>query len=511
MRWNSIGVETGTSFGSRFQLVLLALVVYGLSLLAGAVIGMTTYGIFVLVGLVAAFIGLLITLYPKYGLYILVFFIFTNMSDVLETSFGLPDSNKALVALLFVGTLANRIVIRNRPLVFRPTEILILMVGVVTFLSLALGIDQSNMFDVMLDWFKDFLILFIIVQLADEVDVWNNSQWVLVFAAAFLGLFSIYQIVTGDTSNDFYGLANAPLHEITEGFDNTRVSGPLADPNFYAMMQLMALPIAIYLMFAANNKVIQMIAATFAAIIFITVLITYSRGAFLGVLVVGYMMIRERRYNIFKAVLGVTFATLLFLPVMPAGFTDRLETLTSVLPGSGEARNQQENSFRGRTSELLVAVDMFEDYPIIGVGRRNYIRAYNDYSSTIGIDDRSEGRQAHSLYFEVLAEQGIIGLSIFLLMLFVVFRGGFEAKRLLRQAERQDLIPRVTGIQLGLAGYLVASIFLHGDYERYFWLIIGFNLASLVMATKQLELYKKRMEQRQLVSDGDTHLIESAA
>jgi len=487
------------TYRGREQLytVIIIMAVYGLALLGGAVIGATSYGIFVFGGILALFVGMFIGLYPEYGLYILIFFVFTNMSDVLEVAFGIPDSNKLLVGLLLVGTLASRIVIHNRPIIFRATEILILAVGMVMALSLLFGIDQSEMNSIMFDWFKDFVILFIIVQLCIDENVWKNAQWSLVVGAAFLAIFSVYHTISGDTSNDFYGLAKAPVHEITTGFDSTRITGPLDDPNYYAMIHLMAFPMSVYLTLSAAKPYTRVFAGICSLLIMATILFTFSRGAFLSLVVVGILIIRERKWNPYKIAFGGLLLFGIMSPFMPAGFTDRLDTLTGLVPSGGDARMQTESSFRGRTSELLVALMMYEDHPILGVGKYNYANAYLDYSSSLGLDDRLEDRQAHSLYFETLAEQGTVGFMVFMLMLFVVWQGGQIAKQTLRDAHRDDLVLRINGAQFGLIGYLLASIFLHADYERYLWLSISMNVAGAVMANQQLELSTKTFKKSQ--------------
>jgi hypothetical protein len=65
-------------------------------------------------------------------------------------------------------------------------------------------------------------------------------------SASFVSLLSTYQNLTGNTTQTFFGLANAPIHQIVDEFDSVRVTGPLDDPNFYAQTLLMVLPLTIY-------------------------------------------------------------------------------------------------------------------------------------------------------------------------------------------------------------------------------------------------------------------------
>jgi O-antigen ligase len=62
---------------------------------------------------------------------------------------------------------------------------------------------------------------------------------------------------------------------------------------------------------------------------------------------------------------------------------------------------------------MIIAVQMFLENPILGVGKRNYQALYVEYSSMLGLDPRLEDRQAHSLYLELAAEMGMLGLLSF--------------------------------------------------------------------------------------------------
>jgi O-antigen ligase len=322
-------------------------------------------------------------------------------------------------------------------------------------------------------------------------------QWTLIASAGFVALLSCYQVLTGDYSNDFYGLANAPVHEITEGFDSTRVTGPLVDPNYYAMILLIAYPIAGYRLLTDKSQVLKLLAGVAFLLIAATILFTYSRGGFLALVVVTILALRERKMDLIRIGGSVAIITVVMLPVLPKGFTDRMLTLTDILPG--DLSMQTESSFRGRTSEALVATQMFYDRPILGVGRENYPEMYLDYSSRLGLDDRLEDREAHSMYLEVAAETGILGVLSFGTMLVVVFAGIQKAKRDLRAAEREDLVPWVSGAEFALVGYLIASIFLHADYARYFWLTVAFAVSTGVIAHAQLNQYQQRKHEEQLM------------
>jgi len=214
--------------------------------------------------------------------------------------------------------------------------------------------------------------------------------------------------------------------------------------------------------------------------------------------VLGLFVIRDRRLNPYKIGAGLLAIFLLTAPILPSSFWDRISSLAGVLPGANqEAAVAADDSFRGRMSEYIVGMQMFYDYPILGVGAGQYEDNYLDYSEKVGLDSRFEARQAHSLYIEIAAEQGVAGIFTFVIMLMFIFNSLRLAHRNAQAIGRYDLVSWITGVQLGLIAYLVSSIFLHGDFFRYFWLYVGFAAASSVMVQEQVEQIRQRRKLEQ--------------
>ncbi|MFN8373169.1 MAG: O-antigen ligase family protein [Anaerolineae bacterium] len=182
---------------------------------------------------------------------------------------------------------------------------------------------------------------------------------------------------------------------------------------------------------------------------------------------------------------------------MPKGYLDRMATLGSA---GADAGGQTEASFRGRSSEAIVATQMFMDYPLFGIGYSNYERNYQRYSQVLGLDDRSEERQAHSLYLEAAAETGVVGVFAFTLMYLFTFRSVWISRKQLIQIGRSDLLPWLTGLALGLVAYLLTSIFLHDDYVRYLRLMIGMNLSVSALTEALVHEYNQRKTHSALVA-----------
>lgn len=477
-------------FNNRTFLQTLVLVVgTAVALVGSAIIGITNAGIWVILGVIAGFTGIVMVLRPAFGVFVLVAFVYLNLSDIIEVQFGIPSLNKLLIALIFIGVIGTRSVIRRRPITFRVTEAILLLYGIVILLSGLTSSDPSMAFDNIIDYAKDFAIIIILVQVCDDERVWKSIQWIVMASAALLALLTCYQMLTGDTSNTFWGLANAPVHQITEGYDNTRPTGPLGDPNFYAQMLLMVLPMAAYRFLDDRRIFNRFLGLTFTTLIALAIIFTYSRSAFLMMSIVAFMIILERRINIFKLVAVGTIVIAAALPVLPPGFLDRIATLGGVDQSTGV----QEASFTGRTSEMIIAGQMFLDHPVLGIGYSAYDENYITYSSRLGMDNRLQAREAHSLYLEIAAETGLAGIIAWVLLIVALLRMFHNARIHLAVIHRHDLISWVNGLQFGLIGYLLTSIFLHDGYIRYLRLSIALAVsASVIVDTLVAQQQEKR-------------------
>ncbi|MFQ3536917.1 MAG: O-antigen ligase family protein [Aggregatilineales bacterium] len=432
-------------------------------------------------GVIGAFVALWVALRPQVGLYLLVVFTYLNLSDALEVSFGIPKINQPLIALIVVSVLANRIVLKRKPLVFRGVEAVMVLYGAVAAISvLFAAANQSAALDRLIDWLKDFAILIIMVQLCDEEHTFTTALWALIASAALVAALSWYHTLTGDTDNTFFGLAKSGVHQIVGETDDLRVTGPLDDPNFYAQILLMVFPLAAYRALTGTTHSGRLIGMLSTVLIAGAAIFTYSRGGFLALIVVSGLLVLERKYNLLRAAsIGVVLVALV-LPILPSGYVDRLLTLGDAL--SSNTSVQTEASLRGRSSEMIIALQMFADNPILGVGKRNYSELYLEYSVVLGLDPRLEDRRAHSLYLELAAEMGALGILSFGGILLALLLSTARARRQFRQLDRPDWVAWTASLQLGIVSYLITSIFLHGDYARYMWIMFALAASTSVLS-----------------------------
>jgi O-antigen ligase len=255
-----------------------------------------------------------------------------------------------------------------------------------------------------------------------------------------------------------------------------RASGPpVADPNFYARILLVAIPLAVALA-VAERRPRWRVAYTLAALtVTAGTLVTYSRGAMLTIAGIAVMLLFAWRLRPRYAAFA-TIAFALLLTVLPSDIPKRLLTLEDLF--AGKAALELDSSVEERKLLVRAGLAMFADHPVGGVGPANFethFRRYGDRAGSAAYDFHEPGmpKFPHGLWLEIAAESGLLGLIAFGSVLVAAFAvlWGTRHKLLARGDAPHAAI--ATGLAIALAGYLGASLFLHETHLRYIGLFLG--------------------------------------
>ncbi len=474
---------------TSFQVNLISLLVVGTVIAVLLVIGIgyrsSRIGLFAVGGMMAAGLAGVIFFRPQIGTYVLVVTIITNVSAIL-TDMGLPGVNKPLVALTFVSVMAARLS-RHRSFELKRVEWFMLAYGGAWLASAFVASDRGLGIEHVIDFVKDFVILLCIVYSLESRDSWKRAIWLIILSTTFLATLSTYQVITGNYGQIFWGLAT-----VTPDVTQMRLSGPLGDPNFYSQILAAVLPLALYRILNEQKLALKLVAGGSALLLVFTILNSYSRGAFLAMLLTMLLIAIERRVK-FSLILLVVLSTFVMMQFLPEGYTERMETLTAFT--NKESKGVHEDaSFRGRSSEMISGILMFADHPFLGIGIGNYEINYQDYAMRLGLEHRTEDRQAHSLYLEMAAETGLLGLVTFVGLFGSLLIGFIKARRKSKSLDKDpDWSIWLTSLQMSLSSYLVTSIFLHGDYIRYLFLFVTMGAAAIRLSDSNVKSVQSQL------------------
>jgi O-antigen ligase len=152
---------------------------------------------------------------------------------------------------------------------------------------------------------------------------------------------------------------------------------------------------------------------------------TNSRGGFLGLAAGAVAVLWLSRRLVTGAIVVVALVALTY-SFLPAGYVDK--RLMSATDPNDPTRTERIYSWHR-------AWDMFLDHPIIGVGAGNFSWRVASYDATeSAIQERKfrrsiAGRAAHSVYFQVLPETGLLGTASYLILVLGAIGIGTRARR----------------------------------------------------------------------------------
>jgi len=453
----------------------------------------TSLGLYIFLGLTAIIVVMAVVIKPSLGASILIIAIYTNISSLL-TDNGYPGIIKPLVVVIFAAIMVRNYYTgqlpKSRTKTAQIEQFLIIYLIVVT-ISYLMAANKDRALNGILDLAKDIGIIYTVLFALRRPGDWKQAIWVVILTTAFLSLFGIYQVLTGNYAQDFFGLASYKIDVST-----MRLSGPVGDPNMWGQIVVAVIPLVVFRIIHEPRRITKLFGIGILGILLMEFFNTYSRGAYLALVVVALlvMFVFEKSFD-FKFALIFLGVFILIIPIIPSTYRDRFATLASLSPAT-ENGIYQDTSFRGRNSELLTGFSMFVTHPIFGVGVGNYPNNYQKYAQEIGIELRSEERDAHSLYVQIVAETGLLGLFAFLgIVGSLLVALSKTVKSIEHLPQYQTWYPWINALQVAILGYLVAAFFLHGAYIRYFWILVSLSMTAIQLTDEMQKKAKQSITQ----------------
>ena len=216
------------------------------------------------------------------------------------------------------------------------------------------------------------------------------------------------------------------------------------------------------------------------------ILLTRSRGAFLGFAVFLLIVIMGHRKRLQALLVTAVLATIVF-SVAPADVLDRVQGLETV-EGTGDLKDaDQEGSAYQRFEIWKVARTIIKDYPITGVGLGAYPAMHARYARRSQFDPTALGRRdTHSTYLNLTAETGFVGVFIYLfsyISTLVSINGVRRRAKKVLPHTSQALFVFLSGI----TGFFAAAVF--GSMAH-----VSFLALSVIVAWCMADVAKREMD-----------------
>lgn len=259
-----------------------------------------------------------------------------------------------------------------------------------------------------------------------------------------------------------------------------RAHGTFEQPNPYGGYLGLTLPLALGLLAAGILRVNGGIRRTWmigagasAALMLVALIMSWSRGAWLGLAAASAAMAiavvaRGGRAAVLSTALAILFVYFLLaggLARVPQSIVQRFSDFVpylGVLDVEGKEITDANFAVLERVAHWQAAWEMWTDHPWIGVGIGNYASVYPRYA--LPLWPLALGH-AHNYYLNIAAEAGILGLLAYLYLWAVAALSAWRAARGGSSGWRWGVALGVVGVLAHLSIHnLFDNLFVHGMY-----------------------------------------------
>ena len=304
---------------------------------------------------------------------------------------------------------------------------------------------------------------FLVVHLVKTEKQLQNLLTTFVLSGLLVCLYGIAQYIFG------WNVSQAWMDEEMFTDIKMRIYSTLDNPNVLGEYILLVLPVAIGLMWTRKPWIQKIVYAGISAILFLALILTFSRGCWIGLLIAAAIFITFAAGKLWG--LGI-----IALPILPAVLPE------SILNRFASIGDMKDSSTSYRVYIWMGTLAMIRDFWLsgIGMGAEAFKEVYPFYSYNGIVAPHS-----HNLFLQILVESGIGGILVFLLIL-VFFLKKMMVGYQWGGGKGKPLSTMITAISAGVCGFLVQGMFDNCFYNYrvllIFWLVLGIGIACTRVA-----------------------------
>jgi probable O-glycosylation ligase (exosortase A-associated) len=250
----------------------------------------------------------------------------------------------------------------------------------------------------------------------------------------------------------FYGVKGGIFTIVHGGI--YRVQGPegtfIGGNNELALALVMVIPLIRYLHLQETRKLIKIGLASAMVLTGVAAIGSQSRGGLVAMAAMGLFLWIKSRSKFFTGIY-IAGAVAIIASVMPQEWYDRMGTIKTY---------QEDQSAQGRINAWHTAFNVAKDRITGGGFEMWFPPVFRQYAP-----DPSNVRDVHSIYFEIMGEQGFIGFGLFMLLgLMAWIRARQVIKRCKKDPDNKWASDLASMTQVSLIGYAAGGSFLGMAY-----------------------------------------------
>jgi O-antigen ligase len=226
----------------------------------------------------------------------------------------------------------------------------------------------------------------------------------------------------------------------------------------------------------------------FIIIISFGIITAYTRAAYvaLGLALVAYWVIRLRLVKFAMIIASIAFLGAIsflvtknkFMALVPTSQTVAHEEFSEIVASTSELKDV---STMERYYRWIAATQMVIEKPLIGFGPGNFYHFYKHYTlnkfSTY-VSDNPEKSGVHNYYLMTLLEQGVIGLLIFLFLIYYAIICGERIYHESTGRKRKDLVMATLLSMIIIDSFLLMNDMIETDKIGSFFFL---NMAIIII------------------------------
>jgi len=291
------------------------------------------------------------------------------------------------------------------------------------------------------------------------------------------------------------------------GLSGGRVDIPLlGDENDFALYVNCLIPFAFFLSQEVRELRKQLFYYGLIAVFIGANIASSSRGGFVGLVAVcSYLFLQTKKKGLFAILIGITAVAI--ISFASPQYLAEIGTI-------GMESHEQDTGLQ-RITSWTSGWEMFKDHILFGVGVNNYGPWLPEYWAGQTHPSNMWGRAAHSLYFTLLPEMGIVGTLFFTGMLW----GNYKSHKFICRLEKskKELLAKThfsqeekkkiaSGIRTlyffsnaysgAMVAYLTTGVFISVLWYEYFWRLTTFWVLTSNLARKTNNMLLTSKSQR---------------
>ena len=300
----------------------------------------------------------------------------------------------------------------------------------------------------------------------------RTLMWTIVISIGFYGV------------KGFFFVLRSGGAERVQGPDGTFLEGN----TFVGLAFNMVVPLMILMVRNEKNPWVKRLLYTMAILTIVSTIFTYSRGAYVGLVVMLPLIFLTAQKKVIAACILIP-AALLAPVIIPDAVFQRADKIENY---------QEDRSANQRFQSWTVAWNLAKDYPLTGAGFEFEYSPDEDKWLSYASEKYSWALQrssaAHSIYFQMLGQHGYVALLLFLAMLIgCLLSLNRTKKRAMANADTIWVAGYANGLQVGLIGYMVSGAFLSSAYFDLAWLFFALT-AICAREVEQVSDHRYRMK-----------------